>query len=110
VIIWSLGNEAGFGENFKATYSWIKQRDNSRPVQYERAELEPYTDIYCPMYARIHDLLKYSNKPQQRPLIQCEYAHSMGNSTGNFQDYWELLKAIPSCRVVLSGTGLIRGL
>ena len=95
VIIWSLGNEAGFGENFKATYSWIKQRDNSRPVQYERAELEPYTDIYCPMYARIHDLLQYANKPQKRPLIQCEYAHSMGNSTGNFQDYWDVIESNP---------------
>ncbi len=93
VVIWSLGNEAGDGVNFEAAYRWIKERDATRPVQYERAELRPHTDIYCPMYARIEALTKYASQPQTRPLIMCEYAHSMGNSTGNLQDYWDVIEA-----------------
>lgn len=93
IIIWSLGNEAGNGVNTEATYGWIKQRDPSRPVQYERAILEPNTDIYCPMYAPIEHLLEYASQPQTRPLIQCEYAHAMGNSVGNFQDYWTAIES-----------------
>ena len=92
VIIWSLGNEAGNGINFELTYNWIKKRDPSRPVQYERAVLAPNTDIYCPMYARASRLIEYAREKQTRPLIMCEYAHSMGNSTGNLQDYWEIIE------------------
>ncbi len=104
VITWSLGNEAGDGQNFVATYKWIKQRDDSRPVQYERAEkithtTERHTDIWCPMYARIDYLENYgrnAGKPGfDRPLIMCEYAHSMGNSTGNLQDYWVIIEKYP---------------
>ncbi|MHB8956118.1 MAG: glycoside hydrolase family 2 TIM barrel-domain containing protein [Pirellulaceae bacterium] len=95
VIVWSMGNEAGNGENFEACYDWTKQRDPSRPVQYERAELEDNTDIYCPMYASIEHLLAYASRPQRRPLILCEYAHAMGNSVGNFQDYWDAIEAHP---------------
>lgn len=91
VIIWSLGNEAGFGPNFQATSKWIKERDPSRPVHYERAELDPATDIVCPMYARPHQLAEYASKPQTRPYILCEYAHAMGNSSGNMWKYWELI-------------------
>ena len=91
VIIWSLGNEAGNGCNFQATYTWIKTRDLSRPVQYERAGLEWNTDIYCPMYAKVKDILNYASKKQDRPLIECEYAHAMGNSTGNLIDYWDAI-------------------
>jgi len=93
VIIWSLGNEAGDGVNFENAYAWLKKRDPSRPVQYERAELRPHTDIYCPMYESIEGLLKYAAEKQTRPLIQCEYAHSMGNSTGNLQDYWDAIES-----------------
>ncbi len=90
VIIWSLGNEAGDGVNFEATYSWIKKRDPSRPVQYERAETRPHTDIVCPMYRQIHHLEDFLKKGLgNRPLILCEYAHAMGNSVGNLQDYWD---------------------
>jgi len=96
VIIWSLGNEAGNGVNFYATYDWIKQRDASRPVQYERAGLERNTDIYCPMYATIEHMVDYAKKKPDRPLIQCEYAHAMGNSVGNLQDYWNAIEAHPS--------------
>lgn len=101
VIIWSLGNEAGDGQNFVATYKWIKKRDDARPVQYERAEKitnspERHTDIWCPMYSSIEELERYainSGKPgYDRPLIMCEYAHSMGNSTGNLQDYWDVIE------------------
>ena len=93
VIIWSLGNENGPGVNHQAGYDWIKARDPSRPVQSEDARLEPYTDIYCPMYARIGKLTEYAQRPQKRPLILCEYAHAMGNSVGNLRDYWEVIDA-----------------
>ena len=91
VIIWSLGNESGAGINFAADYEWIKKRDTSRPVHCEDAGLESYTDIYCPMYARPWQLLKYATKKQSRPLILCEYAHAMGNSVGNLKDYWDII-------------------
>jgi len=93
IIIWSLGNEAGDGVNFEQAYAWLKKRDPSRPVQYERAELRAHTDIYCPMYESIEGMLKYVETRQARPLIQCEYAHSMGNSTGNLQDYWDAIES-----------------
>jgi beta-galactosidase len=101
VIIWSMGNEAGDGNNFLSGYKWIKKRDTSRPVQYERAEkstntTERHTDIYCPMYARIGEIEAYAkDKKNDRPLIMCEYAHAMGNSTGNLQDYWDVIEKYP---------------
>jgi len=101
VIIWSLGNEAGDGNNFLANYKWIKGRDESRPVQYERAEkstntTERHTDIWCPMYASIEYMERYAlDTTSNRPLIQCEYAHAMGNSVGNLQDYWDVIEKYP---------------
>jgi beta-galactosidase len=83
IIIWSLGNEAGDGANFEATYAWIHERDPSRPVQYEPAGQRPHTDIVAPMYARIHQLEEYAAEEHDRPLILCEYAHAMGNSVGS---------------------------
>jgi beta-galactosidase len=91
VIIWSLGNEAGNGSNMHRAYNWIKEKDTTRPVQYERAELEFNTDIYCPMYGRMEHMERYARSSPERPLIQCEYAHAMGNSLGNLQDYWDLI-------------------
>ena len=88
VVVWSLGNEAGNGCNFVDTYNWIKNRDHTRPVQYERAEMAANTDIFCPMYWGIEDLNYYGFTKQYRPLIMCEYAHSMGNSTGNQCPGW----------------------
>jgi beta-galactosidase len=93
VIIWSMGNEAGDGTNFEACYEWMRRRDPSRPVQYERAGLRPHTDIYCPMYASPAEIREYASKPQDRPLILCEYAHAMGNSVGNLQDYWDIIES-----------------
>ena len=93
VIIWSMGNEAGHGPNFVAGYDWIKARDPSRPIHYERAGLSPQSDIYCPMYMSIDGMVRYATGKPNRPLIQCEYAHSMGNSTGNLQDYWDAIES-----------------
>jgi len=91
IIIWSLGNEAGDGVNFTATADWIRERDPSRPVHYERAELGPNTDIYCPMYERIPEIVEYAKTHDDRPLILCEYSHAMGNSNGNLKEYWEAI-------------------
>lgn len=96
VIVWSLGNESGNGYNFYSTYKWLKDKDGTRPVQYERAEQEWNTDIVCPMYARIWDIEKYARNPRSyRPLVLCEYAHAMGNSLGNFKEYWETIRKYP---------------
>ena len=95
IIFWSLGNEAGFGENFKLCYDWVKAEDPSRPVQYERAENNAWTDIYCPMYADYNWSEKYSQNPD-KPFIQCEYAHAMGNSMGGMYKYMELVRKYPS--------------
>ncbi|HAQ18314.1 MAG TPA: beta-galactosidase [Prolixibacteraceae bacterium] len=95
VIIWSLGNEAGNGINFEATYAWLKSSDPSRPVQYEQAGKAANTDIVCPMYARIKNMEDYAKSNPTKPYIQCEYAHSMGNSTGNLQDYWDVIEKYP---------------
>ncbi|MCW3464646.1 glycoside hydrolase family 2 TIM barrel-domain containing protein [Chitinophaga nivalis] len=92
IITWSLGNESQFGDNFKATYQWTKNRDNTRPVQYEAARNNPYTDIVCPMYKSIGYMLDYVKEYRDRPLIQCEYAHMMGNSGGNLYDDWQLIQ------------------
>jgi beta-galactosidase len=96
VITWSLGNEAGNGYNFYETYLWIKNRDTSRPVQYERAGMEWNTDIFVPMYATPDDIERYAKDPlSDRPLILCEYAHAMGNSLGNFTEYWDIIRKYP---------------
>jgi len=93
VIIWSMGNEAGDGVAFEHLYDWTKLRDPSRPVQYEMADLRAHTDIFAPMYARIHILEDYAGGRRDRPLILCEYAHAMGNSVGNLGDYWDVIYA-----------------
>lgn len=97
VIIWSLGNETHYSKHFDAAYDWIKSQDQSRPVHYERAGSKGYaTDIFCPMYFRVNDCEKYASNPaSERPLIQCEYNHTMGNSGGNLSDYWRLIRKYP---------------
>ena len=99
VIIWSLGNEAGDGDNFVASYDWIKAHDPSRPVQYERALTDRNSDITCPMYASPDWCVKYCESNPTRPLIQCEYAHAMGNSMGNFKEYWDIIGTPANLRV-----------
>ncbi len=95
IVIWSLGNEAGNGVNFDATHDYLKSVDLSRPVQYEQAHGGRNTDIMCPMYMRIPDMIKYIKDGGDKPLIQCEYAHAMGNSVGNLKDYWDVIEAEP---------------
>lgn len=96
VIVWSLGNEAGNGVNFEECYKWIKAFDPTRPVHYERAGKSWNTDIYCPMYLSPDDCVEYLEGPHDRPLIQCEYNHTMGNSGGGFKEYWDLVRKYPS--------------
>ena len=95
VVVWSLGNEAGYGPNFEESYDWIKAYDPSRPVQYERAELNGKSDIYCPMYLPIDRAERYVTSNPSKPLIQCEYSHAMGNSMGNHKEYWDLIRREP---------------
>lgn len=95
IIFWSLGNEAGFGPNFEACYKWIKNEDKTRPVQFEQAGTNDYTDIYCPMYLNYEKSEKYCQGNIDKPLIQCEYAHAMGNSQGGFKEYWDLIRKYP---------------
>lgn len=93
VLIWSLGNEAGYGSNFEAAYDLVKSLDPSRPVQYERALYDGKSDIFCPMYASYDLLKKYADDPSRtKPLIQCAYASAMGNSGGGFAAYWDIYR------------------
>ncbi len=96
IVVWSMGNEAGNGENFYKLYDWIKAYDPSRPVQYERAGRDRNTDIYCPMYLGVQGCIRYATSDPDRPLIQCEYAHAMGNSIGNFKEYWDAVRKYPA--------------
>ena len=96
VIIWSLGNETINGDNFTAAYRWIKSQDGQRPVQFEQAKTGDNTDIFCPMYLSQEGCEKYARNPESsKPLIQCEYAHAMGNSSGGFKEYWDLVRQYP---------------
>lgn len=95
IIIWSLGNEAGYGEIFRFTYRWLKYYDSTRPVQYEPAGREDYTDIFCPMYPKPQKLIDYAENNPDKPAIMIEYAHAMGNSVGNLQDYWDIIEKYP---------------
>lgn len=96
VIFWSLGNEAGDGPNFAAAYDWVKAEDPSRAVQYEQAGQDGHTDIFCPMYYGYEGMERYAqNDAKRKPLIQCEYAHAMGNSEGGFKEYWDLIRHYP---------------
>ena len=98
IVFWSLGNETCDSKNFVDAYDWIKSQDLSRPVQWERAIKRSHTDIYCPMYIPQQECIDYalSNKPEdQRPLIQCEYSHAMGNSSGGFKEYWDAVRKYP---------------
>lgn len=91
IVTWSLGNESSYGKHFETLYHWTKAFDPTRPVQYEGGGKQGMSDIFCPMYGRIWLLREFVNQRQPRPLILCEYAHSMGNSVGNLQDYWDLI-------------------
>lgn len=93
IIIWSLGNECGNGPVFYDAYDWLKQVDSTRPVQFEQAGENRNTDIVCPMYPGIKSMKSYAEADKKRPYIMCEYAHAMGNSGGNFQEYWDIINS-----------------
>ena len=95
IIVWSLGNECGYGINFEKTYDWVKAYDQTRPVQYERGGYDSKTDIHCPMYIDYEESEKYCKSDGVKPYIQCEYAHAMGNSEGGFKEYWNLIRKYP---------------
>ena len=95
VIVWSLGNESGYGVNFEKAYDWVKACDTTRPAQYERGGYDSKTDIYCPMYIGYEESENYCKSNGTKPYIQCEYAHAMGNSEGGFKEYWDLIRKYP---------------
>ncbi len=95
VIVWSLGNECGYGINFEKAYDWVKACDKTRPAQYERGGYDSKTDIYCPMYIGYEESESYCKSNGTKPYIQCEYAHAMGNSEGGFKEYWDLIRKYP---------------
>ena len=95
VIVWSLGNEGGYGINFEKAYDWVKACDTTRPAQYERGGYDSKTDIYCPMYIGYEESESYCKSNGTKPYIQCEYAHAMGNSEGGFKEYWDLIRKYP---------------
>ncbi|MBN1668237.1 MAG: DUF4981 domain-containing protein, partial [Anaerolineales bacterium] len=90
---WSLGNESGYGPHHEALSAWMRQRDPDRPVHYHPANEAPSVDILGPMYPGVADIIEMAEQPgETRPVIMCEYAHSMGNSTGNLKEYWEAIR------------------
>jgi beta-galactosidase len=96
IIIWSMGNECSNGTVFPEIYKWLKERDPSRPVQFEQAGEAANTDIVCPMYPSIENMKRYASRTDvTRPYIMCEYGHAMGNSTGNFQEYFDIISTSP---------------
>jgi beta-galactosidase len=95
IISWSLGNESGNGICYEAAYNWLKAKDTTRPIQYERALYDRNTDIVTIMYPSVDYLSKYAQKQQERPYIMCEYAHAMGNSCGGLSNYWDTIYKYP---------------
>ena len=95
IIVWSLGNESGNGVCYEAAYDWLKGKDSTRPVQYERALYDRNTDIVTIMYPSADYLARYAREPQTRPFIMCEYAHAMGNSCGGLSNYWDTIYQYP---------------
>ncbi|PXY39318.1 beta-galactosidase [Flavobacterium cheongpyeongense] len=93
IIVWSLGNECGNGPVFYDAYDWLKQTDSTRPVQFEQAGENRNTDIVAPMYPGIKSMKNYAESDKTRPYIMCEYSHAMGNSSGNFQEYWDIINS-----------------
>ena len=96
VIVWSLGNETCDGPNFTAARDWIRATDPSRPIHWERAQGGENTDLMCPMYASPEWCERYASKPEStKPLILCEYNHTMGNSGGGLMEYWNAVRNLP---------------
>ncbi|MFE0178713.1 glycoside hydrolase family 2 TIM barrel-domain containing protein [Streptomyces sp. NPDC059002] len=94
VIAWSLGNEAGQGDNFKVMADWVRARDDSRPVHYEG--MNSVADVHSEMYTKPADVEKYGKSGDLKPFMLCEYTHAMGNSNGNLPEYWEIFEKYPN--------------
>ena len=118
VVLWSLGNESGYGSNHDALAGWIRDADPTRPLHYEDAVRiagwvdggRAATDVTCPMYPEIEAIAAYGRDGAgDRPLIMCEYSHAMGNSNGSLADYWDAITARPASRAGSSGSGRIMG-
>lgn len=95
IIVWSMGNETVDGDNFTTAFKWIKKTDPSRPIHWERAGKGDNTEIFCPMYMSQRDCERYAQSDETKPLIQCEYNHTMGNSSGGLKEYWDLYRKYP---------------
>ena len=96
VILWSMGNESSDGEVYGEMYEWIHQRDKTRFVQLEQGYSGPHTDISCPMYPPMEEFRRWAErKDAKKPYIMCEFAHAMGNSTGNFREFFDIMKGHP---------------
>jgi beta-galactosidase len=96
VIVWSLGNESGFGPGHVKCSDWIRANEPTRLVHYHPAESDPAVDILGPMYPSVDRIVEMAGHPDEtRPVIMCEYAHSMGNSTGNLKEYWDAIETWP---------------
>ena len=96
IVLWSMGNEAGPGVNFEAGYRYMTERDPTRPVVYEPVYRQPITDVVAPMYHQVPQIMEFADSGDARPLILIEYAHAMGNSLGNLQDYWDAIESRPN--------------
>lgn len=106
VILWSLGNESGYGPNHDAAAGWVRGADPSRPLHYEGAISSwggegwdggsRVSDVVCPMYPQIKDIIRWAlDDKGHRPMILCEYSHTMGNSNGSLSDYWQAFEKYP---------------
>eukprot|EP00029_Vermamoeba_vermiformis_P008893 TRINITY_DN4284_c0_g1_i1.p1 TRINITY_DN4284_c0_g1~~TRINITY_DN4284_c0_g1_i1.p1 ORF type:complete len:1075 (-),score=290.50 TRINITY_DN4284_c0_g1_i1:38-3241(-) len=95
VVVWSLGNESGFGKNHVTCADWVRSRDTTRLVHYEPAQGHKSVDMRADMYARVKRIIELSKEDETRPIILCEYAHAMGNSVGNLNEYWKAIKSTP---------------
>lgn len=95
IIIWSLGNESGYGPNHDAQAEWVRNTDPTRPIHYERAKDAPVVDIVSAMYPSVDMLIEEGKKDDPRPFLMCEFGHAMGNSTGNMQEYWDVIYEYP---------------
>jgi len=95
VIMWSLGNESGYGRNHDAMAAWIREADPTRPIHYEQAGEAPVVDVVSVMYPTVERLIEQGRGDDPRPFFMCEYAHAMGNGPGNLKEYWEAIRAHP---------------
>ncbi len=102
VVLWSLGNESGYGANHDAAAGWLRRYDPSRPLHYEGAirfdwaSPQTASDVTCPMYPPIEAIVAHARSGAQRhPLIMCEYSHAMGNSNGTLAEYWQAIESTP---------------